>query len=95
MNESVNFPSTHVENQRFGETCCLHLQVEVTSKYSEMLVSYHTTTQRHSSEYHDLNFHRRENLRPCFYVIWMASSNTLVFPVFIYAVWSYVSYAWM
>jgi hypothetical protein len=45
-------------------SCCLHLHPEVeAARYSETLVSYHITTQRHSPEDDDRKFYHPENKR--------------------------------
>jgi len=45
----VMTPSSDVVGyQRFGEPCCLHLQSDEATRFSEMLVFYRNTTRRHN-----------------------------------------------
>jgi len=48
--------SDAVGDQRFGGSCRLHLQGKI---------SHHITTRHKNPEDHDLNLHRREDLKLC------------------------------
>jgi len=54
--------SVAVGYQHFRGPCCLQLRDEV---HSEILVSYHNTTQHHNIEYLNSNLHCHENLESC------------------------------